>query len=172
MTNKPLKSDTILRQMSDQQYEKKEMDVDEGRISFFIFQLAEYLFAFPDSHARQIVPFTQLTWIPGANAFIPGVVNIGGDIAAVLDVKQILGIAKPGQEATGAYLVMLRSGDERNSILIDNIIDVVEVPASQNKPILPTLNEHIRQFASSQFDYDNQPVTVLDAVMIIEKVNS
>lgn len=67
---------------------------------------------------------------------------------------------------------MVRSGDGRNGILVDTIIDVVEIPNSEIKQVLSTLDERFKRFAISQFEYRQHLVTVLDAALLIEKVNS
>ena len=172
MEDELLKSDTILSQIGNHGLAEKLVEVDEAKLSFFIFQLDNYLFAFCSSQAREILPFTEITWIPGATASIPGVINVRGDVAAVLDLKQILSMNSTGKETDGAFLVMVRTGDGRNGILVDNLVDVVEVPISENVQLLPTLDERFKHFALSQFEYVSNMVTVLDAARIIEKANS
>lgn len=171
MADKPLKSDTIVSQLDAYSLTEKIVEIDEPTVSFFIFQLGDYLFAFGGSQAREILPYTGLTWIPGATAHIPGVINLRGDVAAVLDLKQMLGINEANYETTG-FIVMVRSGDGRNGILVDTIIDVVEIPNSEIKQVLSTLDERFKRFAISQFEYRQHLVTVLDAALLIEKVNS
>jgi len=172
MADKPLKSDTILSHIDAHNLAEKIVEIDEPNVSFFIFQLGDYLFAFGGSQAREILPYTGLTWIPGATALIPGVINLRGDVAAVLDLKQMLGMNEASHETTGAFLVMVRPGDGRNGILVDTIVDVVEVPNSEIKQVLSTLDERFKRFASSQFEYRRNLVTVLDAALLIEKAHS
>ncbi|SMC89367.1 chemotaxis protein CheW [Sporomusa malonica] len=172
MVEGSLRSDTILSQIGSRSQAEKIVEIDEKMINFLVFQLGKYLFAFHGSQAREILPFTGITWIPGATALIPGVINVRGDVAAVLDLKQVLSISETGRGVTGGFFVMVREGDGRNGILVDNIVDVVDVPVSANVQLLPTMDERFRRFASSQFEYENKMVTVLDVVWIIEKVNS
>lgn len=172
MTEKSLKSDNILSQIANQSLAEIISDIDEDRISLLIFNLGESLFAFYGSQAREILPFTETTWIPGATARLPGVINIRGDVAAVLDLTQVLNMNKPATTPPGAFLIMVHAGDGRTGILVDNIVDVVEVPVSETVQVLPTLDERFRQFALTQFAYKTTMVTILDAPRIIEKANS
>lgn len=172
MADKPLKSDTILSQIDAHNLTEKIVAIDEPTVSFFIFQLGDYFFAFGGSQAREILPYTGLTWIPGATALIPGVINLRGDVAAVLDLKQMLGMNEASYETTGAFIVMIRSGDGRNGILVDTIVDIVEIPNSETKQVLSTLDERFKCFAINQFEYRRNLVTVLDASLLIEKANS
>lgn len=167
-----LKSDTILSQISSYNLAEKLIEVDEERISLLIFQLGDYLFAFHGSQAREILPFTEITWIPGATAAIPGVMNVRGDVAAVIDLKQVLGIHETERGVTSGFFIMTQAGDGRNGILVDHIVDVVEIPISENVQLLSTLDEGFKRFALSQFEYNKKIVMVLDATWIIEKIKS
>lgn len=172
MVDGSLKSDTILSQISNLSLAEKIVEIDEERISLLIFQLGDYLFAFRGSQAREILPFIEVTWIPGATSLIPGVINVRGDVTAVIDLKEILGIHETERGKTDGFFIMVWEGDGRNGILVDNIVDVVELPISENGQLLPTLDERFKRFAVSQFEYDHKMVIVFDAAWIIEKVNS
>lgn len=172
MVQESLKSDTILKQLSNLNLTEKVALIDETKISVLIFQLGDWLFAFNGSQAREILPYSGATWIPGATLLIPGVINVRGDVAAVLELKQILGINEPGRGRTGGFFVMVREGDGRNGFIVDNIVDIVEVPESETVQVLPNLDERFKRFAVNQFEYDNKMVTVLDAALIIENTKS
>lgn len=172
MVDELLKSDTILSQISSYNLAEKLIEVDEERISLLIFQLGDYLFAFHGSQAREILPFNEITWIPGATTAIPGVMNVRGDVAAVIDLKQVLGIREAGKGVASGFFIMTQVGDGRNGILVDHIVDVVEIPVSENMQLLSTLDEGFKRFALSQFEYNKKVVMVLDATWIIEMVKS
>ncbi|MBP2627032.1 MAG: cheW-6 [Firmicutes bacterium] len=172
MVEESLKSDAILSQISSHSFAEKMVAIDEERMSVLIFQLGDDLFAFRGSQAREILPFTEVTWIPGATALLPGVISVRGDVAAVLDLSQVLGIHERIKRAASGFFIMVRAGDGRNGILVDNIVDILEMPISEERQLLSTLDEGFRRFALSQFEYNHKMVTVLNADWIIEKVNS
>lgn len=172
MVDGSLKSDTILSQISNINLADKIIEIDEEKISLLIFQLGDYLFAFRGSQAREILPFSGVTWIPGATAFIPGVVNVRGDVIAVIDLKETLGIPETEKGKMDGFFVMVWEGDGRNGMVVDRIVDVVELPISENMQLLPTLDQRFTCFAISQFEYNHKIVLVLDAALIIEKVSS
>lgn len=164
-----MRSDAVLSQIDSQNQGGKIREVDEAKLSMLIFQFGEELFAFHGNQAREILPFHGVTWIPGATANIPGVVNLRGDVVAVLDLRHLLGL---GKTDGAAFLVMLRLGDGRAGVIVDRIVDVAEIPVSLNGPALSTLDERLRRFAVSQFVYGERMVTVLDARGLLETVNA
>ncbi len=172
MMDGSLKSDTILSQISNRSLAEKIVEIDEERINLLIFQLGDYLFAFRGSQAREMLPFIDVTWIPGATSLLPGVINVRGDVTAVIDLKEILGIHETAQGKTGGFFIMVWGGDGRTGILVDNIVDIMEIPISENRQLLPTVDERFKRFAVSQFEYDRKMVIVFETDWIIEKVNS
>lgn len=167
MPEELLTSDRILSQLDSQAAAAPVLLSDE-KANFLIFRLADQLLAFPGKQAREILPFTAITWIPGATALLPGVMNVRGDVAAVLDARQLLGLPASEPQAGTAFLIMMQAGDGRTGLLADTIIDVAEVPVAETVQSLPTLDERFRRFALSQFVYEQQLVTVLDATALID----
>lgn len=169
MSSESSRSDSILKQMNDDTFVDKSVAIDVDKISLLVFQLGDLLFAFHGSQVREILPYTEITWIPGANALIPGVINVRGDVAAVLDLKNILDSKESGRGREGGFFVMVREGDGRSGFLVDNIVDVIELPETENLQVLPNLDERSKRFAASQFEYGKKMVLVLDAALIIDR---
>ncbi len=169
MTNDVVKSDRILKQITQGSFTEKVVEVDEETISLLIVQLGEHLFALLGAEAREIMPFSESTWIPGATPVLPGVMNVRGDVAAVIDAKQVLMMPEAGSGA-GSFFVLLRHGDGRSGILVDNIVDVAEVSVNENKPPLPSLDVGWQRFAVSQFEYRGRIVTLLKVEELIAAV--
>ncbi|WP_346355942.1 chemotaxis protein CheW [Azotosporobacter soli] len=169
MTDDVLKSDLILKQIEQSGFAEKVVEVDEETMGLLIVQLGERLFALPGSEAREIMPFSASTWIPGATAILPGVMNIRGDVAAVIDVKKVLTVPEAGSGA-GCFFVLLRHGDGRSGLLVDDIVDVIELSVAENMPLLSSLDVGWQRFAASQFDYQGRIVTVLKVEQLIEAV--
>ncbi|WP_371374153.1 chemotaxis protein CheW [Sporomusa aerivorans] len=168
MSDELTKSDMILTHIANSNLAERIVDVDEEMISLLVFQLGDYLFAFHGDQVREILPFAGTSWIPGATASIPGVINVRGDVVALIALGQAFGDRNTG--AAGAFSVLLRHGDGRSGILVDNIVDVAAVPVSGIMEILPTLEERFKRFASGQFEYKQTMVTILDAALILAKV--
>lgn len=145
------------------------IDVNEEEIKLLIFQLGEHYFAFYGQESREVLPYHSLVWFPGATDKIPGVIYIRGDIAAIIDISQFLHTSRHGQTVPRGFFIMLKTGDGRSGVWVDQIVDVLDVPLSAITPLLPTLDENIKQFAVSQFTYQNKVTPILSADMLVER---
>jgi purine-binding chemotaxis protein CheW len=71
-----------------------------------IFALAQERYALETAHIREVVRLTDFTPIPGAPAFVVGVINLRGEILAVIDLRQFLGVAVQGVTDLSRVLVL------------------------------------------------------------------
>ena len=169
MTEQEFDGEAILAKAAEAAFAEKIVAVDEEAASFLIFRVAEHLFAFPGGQTREIIPGGGIIWVPGASELLPGVVNVRGDVVAVIDARKLLSL---GGEACGGFFVLLRQGDGRSAVLVDEIVDVLDLPASEQQAPLTSLSEELRRLAVSAFSYGEKIVTVLDVGLLLETVTA
>jgi purine-binding chemotaxis protein CheW len=87
------------------------------------FCLAEERYAIETRFVTKVMRLTDLTPIPGTPAFLAGVMNLRGEILAVLDLRPVLGLA-PSAAGDPSWIVVL--GDERDelALCIDAVLEV------------------------------------------------
>jgi purine-binding chemotaxis protein CheW len=74
---------------------------DTAGILVLAFQLAGEHYALAARYVREVLRLTDCTPLPGAPAFVVGVLNLRGEILAVFDLRPLLGLAAepPGERA-------------------------------------------------------------------------
>src|ERR1051325_4302050 len=85
---------------------------------------------------QEIRGWSQPMPIPNTPAFIKGVINIGGDIVPIADLRERLGLAPMAAGATTAVVVLRVSQGSRHrvmGIIGDAMSDVTNVAADQIK---------------------------------------
>jgi purine-binding chemotaxis protein CheW len=92
------------------------------------FTLSSERYAVEARYVREVIRSVELTPVPGAPEFLLGLVNLRGEILAVVDLRKVLGLA--GTELTGRILVL---GHERAEfgVLADEVHDVTMVPLDE-----------------------------------------
>ncbi len=169
MTKQELESELVLERLADVGFKEKIVDVDEATDSFLIFRVAEHLFAFKGVQVREIISGASVIWVPGATSLLPGVLNVRGEVVAAIALRQVLSLPA-SKEGGGSFFILLRQGDGRSAVIVDEIVDVFELPFSASKPPLSSLNETVLRFAAAGFVYAEKIVTVLDVDIILETV--
>ena len=158
-TDKPLKSELILAELTLRQRTKEVVDVEEELVKIMIFVCGGGRYAFYGSDIREILSGCEIFWVPGLPEYLPGLINVRGDIESVIDVRHFLGMEKAGL-GSGLIAMAVRE-DFRLGVMIDAIDDVVDIPKNAIKPPLSTLNGSARDLVAGEIEYLDQIITLL-----------
>ncbi len=90
------------------------------------FTLGNEEYALETRHVREVVRLADWTPLPGAPPFLLGVLNLRGDILAVLDLRSFFGIAGQGP-AEGARVLVLGTARAEFGMLADAAREVLAV---------------------------------------------
>jgi purine-binding chemotaxis protein CheW len=163
-----LKSEQLLAEVKRRQGAKNVVEVEEERVKLVIFACGDKKYAFYGSDIREILPACAISWVPGLPDYLPGLINVRGDIESVIDIRHFLGEEKV---AGGKNLIaMAVKGDFRSGILIDAIEDVVDVPRNTIHSPLSTLNAAL-DLVIGEIDYGGTMVTLLDIEKMAAKIS-
>ena len=159
-SNEQLKSEVIIDELKRRQRTKEVVDVEEERTKVVIFVCGEGKYAFYGADIREILPTCDISWVPGLPEYLPGLINVRGDIESVIDIRYFLGekINNSGK----CLIAMAVRGDFHSGVLIDSIEDVLDVPLSSIHPPLATLNGAARDLVIGEVDYCGKSISLLD----------
>lgn len=164
-----LKSEQILDELKKRQRAKEVVVVEEERVKVVIFICGENRYAFYGTDIREILPTCDISWVPCLPEYLPGLINIRGDIESVIDIRYFLGEEKAGHGT--CLIAMAVRGDFHSGIMIDSIEDVVDIPLSTIYPPLATLNGAARDLVTGEIEYRGGMVTLLDIEKLATKIS-
>lgn len=106
----------------------------EGSLAqFIVFRLSGEEFAIPIGEVREIIRSAPLTPVPGAPAAVKGVLNVRGEIAAVVDLRVRFGLpARDGPE--NKHLVISAVEKGLYALMVDEVAEVLRVAPEEIKP--------------------------------------
>lgn len=160
LSDEKLKSELILDELSRRQRSKEIVDVEEEKVKVVIFTCGVNLFAFYGRDIREILPSCEISWVPCLPDYIPGLINVRGDIESVIDLRYFLG---ENSDVIGTYLIaMAVRGDFHSGIMIESIEDVVDIPLSSIHPPLATLNGAARDLVAGEIEFGAKTISLLD----------
>ena len=109
--------------------------------------------------------------IPNTPHYIKGVINIRGDVVAIADLRERLGLPKLEYGAT-TVIVVLRvnaAGHERvMGVIVDAMSDVTNVPQAAIKPPPTFKNSAEGSLAKGIVTLENKMITILDVDLIFD----
>jgi purine-binding chemotaxis protein CheW len=164
------KSDLILEEIMRKDKERI-VDVEEKKVKVVIFSLHGDFYAFYGEHIKEILPLMPINYVPGAADFIPGVINVRGEIESVININRLLGL--PDSASTQRCRIALAVTDVmRSGILVDSIEEVLDIPVRAIKPPLDTLMKAIKDFVAGEYTHQDKIVTILDIGKIFGKITA
>ena len=110
---------------------------------FTTFKLDQLLFGVEVNKVQEVIRYQEMTRVPLASPVVQGLINLRGQIVTALDLRRRLEL--PDRAADRLPLnVVVRTGEEAVSLLVDEIGDVLEVEESSFEPPPETLQGEAR----------------------------
>ena len=97
------------------------------------FFLGEELFGIDTLRVQEILTYQEITSVPLAPDYVRGLINLRGQIVTVIDLRCRLGFEKLEQERSSMNLIV-NSDEGLMSLLVDNIGNVLDIPANRLLP--------------------------------------
>ena len=102
------------------------------------FLLAHERYGFETRHVREVCRLNALTTIPGTPPFVPGIINLRGEILSVIDIRKFFELPDKGLSDLNRVII-LNSRTMEFGVLADSIEGVKSVAMSDIESSLPTL---------------------------------
>ncbi len=111
---------------------------DQEQLEVVEFLLAYERYGVESSFVREVCPLKELTFLPGAPAFLAGIMNVRGQIVPVVDLKKFFDLPRKGLTDLNKVII-ISNGRIEFGILADVVFTVGHVPLSELQSSLPTL---------------------------------
>ncbi|MBU0549474.1 MAG: chemotaxis protein CheW [Candidatus Omnitrophica bacterium] len=104
-----------------------------------VFNIGEEEFGVDIAQVREIVRLLGITYMPKAPAFIEGVVNLRGQIVAIIDLAKRLGLpSSPRGETT--RIIIIEIAENTVGMIVDSVSEVLRL-SSEDMEDVPGLIE-------------------------------
>jgi purine-binding chemotaxis protein CheW len=137
-------------------------------MQFCTFFINDIYFGIDVMQVQEVVRFQEITPIPLAPLDIAGLINLRGQIITVIDLKCRLDMSKELMvDEHGSFNIILCTGLELVSLLVDEMGDVVEIIDSEIEDTPATLNGNIRQMLYGTYQFDDSFLLILNAEKVL-----
>jgi purine-binding chemotaxis protein CheW len=141
---------------------------NEETIPFLVFNVAAETFALEVASVREVLRMPKMSWVPGADASVQGVINLRGNIIAVLDLGILVGLDSGDGSDSESRIIVIESGDVMVGLHVDSVSEVAELKPGSLEHTMRTLDESQRNVVVSQTTVKDRIVGVLDIDQVVE----
>lgn len=97
-----------------------------------VFQLGDEEYAIDVNRVREVVRVDRITRVPGAPAYVRGVINLRGRVVPVIDLRQRLGLNPAPAERP--RIMVVEDGPALVGMLVDRASEVLRLQPGQMQP--------------------------------------
>lgn len=161
-------SDEILAEIRRSVQTRDVVDVEEDQVKIVVFRTGGHIYAFAGKVVLEILSGREIYPVPFLPEYIPGLINVRGDIEAAFDICCFLGGRKI--DAAKGLIVMVQHEMFRSGVIVESIEDVLDVPLSSMDAPLPTLSGLLRELVSGSVEFSGRSVAVLDIGKVAARI--
>jgi purine-binding chemotaxis protein CheW len=93
---------------------------------YLCFQVGEALYALPLGPVAQVLRFENVTPVPMASGFVEGILNMGGEVVPVINLRLRFGLGRGQPSRRNRVLVVERDG-VKHGLLVDGVKGILEL---------------------------------------------
>jgi purine-binding chemotaxis protein CheW len=143
------------------------MKKQQGDIEFVTVMIGEQLFGLPIGRVHDVFAADRITKVPLARAEIAGILNLRGRIVTMLDMRRYLDLP-PREDTTGQMAVGIEFRGESYGLLIDEVGEVMKLPAAQQEPVPVNLDPRWAGVAAGVFRLEDSLMIILDIDRVLD----
>lgn len=130
-------------------------------IQFCTFTLDNLLFGVDVRDVQEVIRYQHITYVPRADSSVHGLINLRGQIVTAIDLRSRLKLNKRPADRRPMNVV-IRSGDDVTSMLVDEIGDVVSVDETTFERPPDTLDGVARSLIQGAYKLETRLLLNLD----------
>lgn len=130
------------------------------------FKLGDGYYAVPVLEVQEVVKPQRITKVPLAPGYVNGLLNLRGQIVTSLNLRKLFGIE--GEEPDDHMNVIVREGDSLFSLVVDEILDVIELDEKTFEAPPETLSKSIKKYVNGVHKLDDKLLVCLNLKSILD----
>ena len=134
---------------------------------YVTFRVGPLFLGIDVAKVQEVLRYQAMTPVPLAPPIVKGLVNLRGQIITALDLRHMLKLT-PFGSTERPMNVVVRSGTEVVSLLVDTIGDVIEVQPASFERIPETVPGHLRALVSGVFKLESELLLALEVTALID----
>jgi purine-binding chemotaxis protein CheW len=132
-----------------------------GSTQLCTFFVDDFYFGVDVREVEEVIRFQRVTTVPLAAPHLRGLINLRGGVVPAIDMRRQLQLPERGPDQLPMNIV-LRTDDGPVSLLVDEIVDVVEVDSDMYEPRPEPVCGPVWHFIDSIYKLPERLLLVLD----------
>jgi purine-binding chemotaxis protein CheW len=131
------------------------------------FRIGKDFYAIPVLEVQEVVKPQVKTSVPLAPEYIDGLINLRGQVVTAINMRRLLKIEDDYNEEDYMNIIVKHS-DGLYSLVVDEVLDVMEVEMDRFSETPPTLEANIKNYIHGVFKLEDKLLILLNLNKVFE----
>lgn len=145
-------------------------ELQENQHQFLTFTINDEEYGLDIDNVKEICTWTPPHPLPSVPDFIPGVINLRGDIIPIIDLRKKLGFSiNPSHDNT--VIVVVRDKKQKSNrlagIAVDTVKEIYDLELSLLQPPPKYLHHEISDYINGMFNQNKRIIMIFDSEFVL-----
>jgi len=138
-----------------------EKSSDDPIMQYVTFILGNETYGINVMQVKEVLRYTDIAPVPGAPAYVLGIINLRGSVVTVIETSQRFGLAS-ADNTDNTRIVIIESGEHEIGILVEAVAEVVYLRQSEMETAPNVGNEESSKFIQGVCNRNNELLILVD----------
>lgn len=139
-----------------------------SRIQYCGFKLGKDYYAIPIMNVQEVVKAQAISEVPCSTNVVRGLINLRGQIVTSISLKEVFDYS---DEIKTDYMnIIVRNNDSLASLMVDEILDVMEFEDALKAEVPDNVNQEIKQYFECVYKRPEDLVTIVNVKTLLSEV--
>lgn len=125
-------------------------------------------YGLPAAACREVLRLPRIVKVPRLPRYLPGIINLRGEIVAVTDLRPLLNLAV-GEPAAGSRLVVIADGSLKTALLVERVEGLRGVAENAVEPLAEGIGHEATDLFRGKVEDAGGVLLLLDAKRLLSR---
>ena len=136
-------------------------NADDPMLQWVTFRLQGETYGINVMQAQEVLRYTEIAPVPGAPAYVLGIINLRGNVVTVIDTRNRFGLL-PAEVTDQTRIVIIEADKHVVGILVDAVAEVVYLRQSEIETAPNVGNEESAKFIQGVCNKNDELLILVD----------
>ncbi len=131
------------------------------------FRLEDETYAVDVMQIREVLRRQEISPVPGAPAYVLGIINLRGSVVAIIDTRSRFGLSRRDEMDDASRILVMDSADTVVGFLVDSVSEVVDLNNDRIESPPDTGSGQASRFISGLYNHPNGLLILLDGSKLL-----
>jgi purine-binding chemotaxis protein CheW len=133
------------------------------------FQLEHETYGIDVMQIREVLRSQEISPVPGAPAYVLGIINLRGSVVAIIDTRTRFGLPRREEMDDASRILIMESGDLVVGFLVDSVSEVADLIDDNLDSPPDTGSSQASRFISGLYNHESGLLILLDGSKLLSE---